>query len=310
MTAERVGEARDHPAHISTEARRARRALGTARRHLRGSALRLLGYLASVYLVLKLIPALRQALASLEHVRWQWLLGAVAVETLSELGFVTSWRAIVDPENLLGRDGGDRRIAVRAAWAQLGGGILLPGGSLGGVGVGSWILHRFGMPTKLIAERQFNLSFLNTAVDGLALTVFGLGLATGVFPGERHLTLTLLPAALAAAGIAGALLVSRRASSHATRLEAKHPKIAQGILTLADAVQDTDRLLFHGGALRGLLGALAYLGFDVLVLWSAFLAIHAHPAPSFAVTVMAYIIGALGGSLPLPAGLGTIAGMV
>lgn len=54
---------------------------------------------------------------------------------------------------------------------------------------------------------------------------------------------------------------------------------------------------------------LAYLGFDVLVLWTAFLAVHAHPAPGFAITVMAYIIGALGGSIPLPVGLGTMGGI-
>jgi hypothetical protein len=29
------------------------------------------------------------------------LVAAFAVETLSEMGFVASWRAIVDPENLL-----------------------------------------------------------------------------------------------------------------------------------------------------------------------------------------------------------------
>ena len=93
------------------------------------------------------------------------------------------------------------------------------------------------------------------------------------------------------------------------RLQTKHPKIAAAITTLADAVEDTDRLLFHRGAWKSVLGVVAYLGFDVLVLWSAFLAVHAHPFPGFAVVVMAYIIGALGGSIPLPAAIGTIGGM-
>ena len=85
---------------------------------------------------------------------------------------------------------------TRVAWAQLGGGTLIPGGSSGGLGVGAWILHHLGMPSKLIAEREFterefNLSFLNTAVDALALIVFGLALATGVLTGPRNLLLTL-----------------------------------------------------------------------------------------------------------------------
>ena len=107
---------------------------------------------------------------------------------MSETGFVLSWRSVVDPEDLLSRKGGGRRTGIRAAWAQLGGGTLVPGGSLGGVGVGAWILHRFGMPNKLIAEREFNLSFLNTAVDALALVVFGLALATGVLSGASAIS--------------------------------------------------------------------------------------------------------------------------
>jgi len=133
------------------------------------------------------------------------------------------------------------------------------------------------VPTKLIAEREFNLSFLNTAVDALALIVFGVGLATGILAGEQSLLLTLLPAAVAATGIAAALLIAPRASSR--------------------------------GSWTTVLGVLAYLGFDVLVLWTAFLAIDAHPLPGFAIVIMAYIIGALGGSIPLPASIGTIGGI-
>ena len=56
------------------------------------------------------------------------------------------------------------------------------------------------MPRHLIAEREFNLSFLNTAVDALALVVFGIALGTGVLSGAHKLTLTALPAALADSG--------------------------------------------------------------------------------------------------------------
>jgi uncharacterized membrane protein YbhN (UPF0104 family) len=74
-------------------------------------------------------------------------------------------------------------------------------------------------------------------------------------------------------------------------------------------VDATDQIIFHGRSRRSVLGALAYLGFDALVLWTAFLAIHANPVPGFAVVLMAYIIGALGGSIPLPAGLGAVGGI-
>lgn len=293
----------------SAQEHHARRALSDVKRHLQKSALKLVGYLVVAYVVLKLIPTLKQALRSLEHVSWEWVLGAVALEVLSELGFVLAWGQIVDPQKLLDRDGRGRRTDDDVAWAQLAGGLLLPGGAWGGVGVGALILHRFGVPTKLIAEREFNLSFLNTAVDALALIVFGAGLATSILAGEPRLLLTVLPAAVAATGIAAALLIASRASSHAERLHAKHPKIASALTTLANAVDDTKRLLLHRGSWTSVLGVLAYLGFDVLVLWTAFLAIHAHPVPGFAIVIMAYIIGALGGSIPLPASIGTIGGI-
>ena len=93
------------------------------------------------------------------------------------------------------------------------------------------------------------------------------------------------------------------------RPQPKHPKIANAITTLANAVEDTKRLLVHRGGRTSVLGVLAYFGFDVLVLWTAFLAIHAHPIPAFAIVMMAYIIGALGGSIPLPASIGTVGGI-
>ncbi|MGO9905451.1 MAG: lysylphosphatidylglycerol synthase transmembrane domain-containing protein [Solirubrobacteraceae bacterium] len=298
-----AGEQETAPGHP------ARRALRDAAHHLKGRALKLAGYLLVAYVVLKLIPALKDALHSLEHVSWEWVAAAIGLELLSETGFVVAWSAIVDPQKVLGRGVRGRRMDQHVAWAQLGGGLIVPGGSWGGMGVGAVILHRFGMPTKLIAERQLNLSFLNTAVDALALVIFGVGLATRILSGEGNLLLTLLPAALAAAGIAAVLLIGRRTKQRAGRLQTKHHRVAAAVTTLSDAVQDTERLLLHRGSRRAVLGIMAYLGFDVLMLWSAFLAVDAHPVPSCPVVIMAYIIGALGGSIPLPGAAGTIGGM-
>jgi uncharacterized membrane protein YbhN (UPF0104 family) len=285
-----------------------RRALHDARGHLKRRVLELAGFLLVVYVVLKFIPALEKALHALEHASWEWVVALVALEVLSETGFVFAWSRIVDPDNVLARGGHGRRMDERVAWMQLGGGLLLPGGTWGGMGAGGLVLHRFGMPTKVIAERQFNLSFLNTGIDALALVVFGVGLATGIFAGEGNLLLTLVPAAVAGAGIIAALLIAPRADAAAKRLQAKHAKVASAITTLAAAVEDTKRL-FHRGAWTPVLGGIVYLGLEVVVLWCAFRAVHASPVPGFPIVVMAYIIGALGGSLPLPAGAGTIGGV-
>jgi uncharacterized membrane protein YbhN (UPF0104 family) len=298
-----------HPAAPHLHGHHTWHALSAARGQLLRHVLKLLGYMVLAFLVLKLIPSLKQALNSLEHVSWLWLVGAVALEVLSEMGYVLSWRTIVDPDDLLDRDGRGRQMRTRVAWAQLGGGVFVPGGTLATVGVGTWMLHRLGMPTKQIAERQFNLSFLNTAVDALTMTVFGVFLAAGVFAGAGNLLLTLLPAVVGAGGIAAALWIAHRATAYSEPVQAKHSKVATAITTLADAVDDTDRLLFRRGDWKPLVGALAYLGFDTLVLYSAFFAVHAEPAPAYGVVVLAYIIGALGGSIPLPANIGAIGGI-
>lgn len=291
------------------EARHTRRVLREARRRLQKSALKLLGWLVFGYLLLKLVPTFKQDLSSLQHVGWAWVLGAIALEVMSEYGFVASWRQIVDPDDVLGSDGRPGRTGAHAAWAQLGGGMVVPGGSIASMGVGGWILHRFGMAPKTIAERQFTLNFLDLAVCALALIVFGVCLATGIFPGERNLLLTLLPAVIVAAGIAAVLLLARGATQYSKRVEPHHRKIAGAITSLANAVAATNRIVFHGDRRQSLLGALAYMVCDALVLWTAFFAIHAHPVPGFPVVMMAYIIGALGAFIPLPAGLGAVGGI-
>lgn len=112
-----------------------RRALSDAQRHMLDRALKLAVYLLVAYLVLKLVPALKQALRSLERASWQSVLGLIALEVLSETGFVLAWRAIIDSQNVLGRGDRSRRMDERVAWAQLGGGLVLPAGSWGGMGL-------------------------------------------------------------------------------------------------------------------------------------------------------------------------------
>jgi uncharacterized membrane protein YbhN (UPF0104 family) len=171
------------------------------------------------------------------------------------------------------------------------------------------MLHKLGMPMDRVGERQFTLMFLNSAVDGLAIVFFGLGLAIGVFSGEDNLALTLLPAAVVAIGIALALLVTARAEHLAKRVEGKRPRIGKAIATLAAAVENTRDMLRHRGSTKIVLGAIAYLGFDMLVLQGAFVAIDAKPVPTFAVVSMCYLVGGLAGSIPLPANLGAVGGM-
>jgi hypothetical protein len=72
------------PAGARNRTHHSLRALGDAKGHLQKKALKLQGYVIVGYLIVRLIPGLKQALKSLEQVRWQWVLAAVAVEILSD----------------------------------------------------------------------------------------------------------------------------------------------------------------------------------------------------------------------------------
>jgi hypothetical protein len=169
-----------------------------AGRNLKTLAIRLAVYAVIAVLVLKLLPGLEGAAERLAHVSWLWLLAAVALEIGSETGYVLSWHAVIDPEDTLAGSAGSNRMATRVAWAQLGGGTLVPAGAFGTLGVGGWLLDRLGMPKWRIAERELSLSLLNTAVDALTLLIVGVALAIGILKGSGALELTLVPALVAA----------------------------------------------------------------------------------------------------------------
>jgi uncharacterized membrane protein YbhN (UPF0104 family) len=137
-----------------------------------------------------------------------------------------------------------------------------------------------------------------------------------VLPGETNLALTALPAAVAACAIVGSLLAGRLAPGLHRRLERSERGassrrarwILKGLVAVADGVNEALALLREGNAwLIG--GILAYLVFDIMVLWATFRAFGAAPQP--AILGIAYLVGELGGLIPTPGGIGGVdAGLV
>jgi uncharacterized protein (TIRG00374 family) len=73
---------------------------------------------------------------------------------------------------------------------------------------------------------------------------------------------------------------------------------ASGVRTAIDLVRARE---------WGVLGAVAWWGFDIATLWACFHAYGPDPPP-FAVIVLAYFVGMLGNALPLPGGIGGVDG--
>jgi uncharacterized membrane protein YbhN (UPF0104 family) len=150
----------------------------------------------------------------------------------------------------------------------------------------------------------------------VAVIVIGIGLASTLIPGETNLLLTLVPAAIAAGAIAGSLLVGRHAEGLRARSErseaASSPRrlrvLLKSLVTIADGVNEAVALLREANAWL-LAGLISYLLFDMLIVWAGFRAFGA--APPLGIVFMAYLIGELGGLIPVPGGIGGIdAGLV
>jgi uncharacterized protein (TIRG00374 family) len=276
-----------------------RDAAALERRRLRRGLGRLALVGAAVAVAIVLLPGLHGVRQQLAHVAPGWLVLAAALEVLSSLSYV----ALFHPVFCRGMPW---RVSYWIGMSEVGMSALLPAGGVGGLALGAWALRRRGMPPQRIAARSVAFFLLTSAVNVAALAVFGLGLALGVFDGPAPLGLTLLPALVALAVIPLALLIPRAARrlNRPPRHRGRVARLARkAIRAGGQGVADAVAFLRSGDPLV-YLGAIGYWAFDNAVLWVCFRAL-GHP-PSLAVIATAYLIGQLGNTLPLPAGIGGV----
>lgn len=263
---------------------------------LRNSLISVIVLVTIAVVLLLSINAFHGVTAKLHHASPWWLIGAVGLELLSCLGYVVFFQQVFYR--------GPRRLTARIAWAELAANAVMPAGGAGGLGLGGWLLHAKGMPTRKIARRSVVVFLATSAVNVVALILIGLGMFLGVFAGPGNDLLTLLPAGIGVAGIAIVLALPALAVGLERRLGAGHRKAHAALCTLAAGVRET--LVELRRRDWRVLGAVGYWIFDTLVLWACFRAVGANPG--IPVVMMAYLIGQLGGELPIPGGLGAVDG--
>jgi uncharacterized membrane protein YbhN (UPF0104 family) len=126
----------------------------------------------------------------------------------------------------------------------------------------------------------------------------------GAIPGSRDALLTLLPAAAAAATIVGTLALAAWARRAAAGDRLKGGRVAVALVAVSGGVQDAVGLIrAHDWRL---LGAVAYWLFDNLVLYACLAAFG--DRPSFWVVAMAYLVGMMANSIPVPGGFLAVEG--
>jgi uncharacterized protein (TIRG00374 family) len=257
---------------------------------------------ASLVLVFRSFADLPSTCERLAQGDARWLVFALGLEAVSFLGHIILFRAVGDD----GRGRVGMRASTEITLAGHAATRLFASGGAGGIALTAWALRRSGMERADVAARMTTFLVLLYAVYMAALVLGGVGLFAGVLPGTAPLALTLVPAAFAAAAIAVGLALPRfsdvleRAQQRGRRIG----RVAPAARGIGDGVREALRMTRRVDP--GLVGALLWWAGDVAVLWACFEAFGESPA--LAVVVMAYFIGMLANTLPLPGGIGGVDG--
>src|SRR4051812_6558224 len=215
----------------------------------------------------------------------RWVAAGALFEVLSFAGYVALLSLVA------GR--APRRIdARRAPEVTLGGAAatrLLPTAGAGGAALTLWALRRTGIGARAAARTLLTFLVLLYAVFLAAIAASGAVIALG---GHGPLTLSAVPALGATAGIAVALTLGLRRRP----TPGSSGRIRRGAALLGDATADALALLRTADA--RLIGAIGWWLFDAAVLWAMLSAFGA--PPPLAVVVLAYFVGQVGNTIPVP----------
>jgi uncharacterized protein (TIRG00374 family) len=286
------------------------------RRQIVAFAVFILSGVGFLYFVLPRLAGVGTTVHRIEGGDTWWIAVGVVLELLSFAGYVVVFRSVFvlnahppDPPSRI-----DWRESYEITMAGLVATRLFAAAGAGGVALTAWALRRSGMAPRLVACRMVAFMVLLYVIYAGSLLLDGIGLGIGLFPGGGAFAITIVPAIVAALlfAVAGAMALlpgdlerrlqrwasgSGRSAHFVARAVAVPALVASGVRTAIELIRSRD---------PGLLGALAWWGFDIAVLWAMF---HAFGSPPpFTVIWMAYFVGMLGNLLPLPGGLGGVEG--
>jgi uncharacterized protein (TIRG00374 family) len=266
---------------------------------------------AFLYFVLPKLTGLKETWHRVDGGDPWWLGAAGLFEVLSFGGYVWLFRTVF----VRGRGRVGWRESYQITMAGLAATRLFAAAGAGGIALTAWALRRSGMERRVVACRMVAFMVLLYTVYALALVIGGFGLYLHLFSGSAPFAITMIPAIFGAAVFVliytTALVpqdverrLSRSAEGHGrihrvlARVAAAPASLAAGVRTAVGIVRDRE---------WGVLGGILWWAFDIATLWAAFHAF-ADQTPPIAVIVVAYFVGMLGNTLPLPGGIGGVDG--
>jgi uncharacterized protein (TIRG00374 family) len=266
---------------------------------LRRRALQAFAGLLVLALIALFAPGLGEVRTKLGDADPAWLAAAVVLEGLSCASYVVMFKPVFC-------DRMTWRSATELGLSELAIGSIVPASGAAGLALGAWALRKSGMPGIQIAHRSDAFFTIKSGANFVAVAVLGVLMFLGLGPSLSPL-LTILPAVLAMLAIAFVVILPR-ILHEPERLARRGPKwaaFAKFVGATGEGVRQAGHVLRRGDP-RVIAGSLGYWFFDNLVLWATFHAVGT--TPPFTVVLMAYLIGQLGGLLPIPGGIGGIDG--
>jgi uncharacterized membrane protein YbhN (UPF0104 family) len=250
-------------------------------------------------------PGLGDLRHHLAHARPVWLVAAGGLEVLSALCYVVIFHAVFCPRMAW-------RLSYQIGMSEQAANSVLSLSGTGGLALGAWALRRGGMSAEQIGRKTVAFFFLTSLANVAAVIVFAALYGVGVLHNDRDAPLTYGAGAVALAAtlIVPALAALLRRKPTSLGAEAGRLATAARFLrrSLAYGVRDGLLLVRHGSP-GVLLGSAGTTAFDIAVLGACFRAF-GH-APPIGVLALGYLIGQLGGNLPLPGGIGGLdAGLI
>jgi uncharacterized membrane protein YbhN (UPF0104 family) len=217
----------------------------------------------------------------------RWVIGGAVFELLSFAGYVALFWMVGSRAT--------KRLGLRESTeVTLGGAAatrLLPTAGVGGAAMTLWALRRTGLGSRGATRTLLGFLIVLYSVFLAAIAVSGGLIALGLAAGDGPLALSAIPAGAAALAIMAALVLGARRprTPRAGRLHAAAEVFGAAVRDALAHVRSGDPRL---------LGALAWWTFDAAVLWAM---LHAFGAPpAFAVVVLAYFVGQVGNTIPIP----------
>lgn len=256
--------------------------------------------IGALVLVALLAPGLGEVREHLGDANPWWIALAVGLELLSCLSYVLMFKPVFCRRM-------SWRHSARIAWSELGVGSIVPASGAAGLALGAWALIEGGMEPARVARRSVAFFVIKSSVNFVAVAVLGTVMALGLAGPDTPLWLTLGPALLSVAAIVAVLALPRLgpgapAAPDASRLRRGVAAARRGVI---GGVREAIAIVRRGDP-RVLAGAFGYWLWDNAVLWATF---HAFGVPvDPMIILMGYLIGQLGGLLPIPGGVGGIDG--